>query len=178
MVDPVLFSSESTEWETPPKLFNHFDKLFHFTLDVCATPRNTKCPKFFDLAQNSLEQSWAGESCWMNPPYGRGLTDAWVAKAVKESRHADTQVVCLLPARTDTSWWHEYVIPFAWNICFIRGRLRFVGAPYSAPFPSVVVVFGNCISYTVSSSTQAMPLAPWTEGYAYGIYTLSAKELK
>ena len=133
----VHFSSVKNEWETPPELFAKWDRLFHFELDVCATSQNTKCVRYFTPEDDGLSQSWAHYVCWMNPPYGRKII-TWVHKAYEESLRGAT-VVCLLPARTDTRWWHEYCMKG--EIIFLRGRLKFVGAPHSATFPSAIVIF-------------------------------------
>ena len=134
----VLFSSEKTEWETPGWLFNELDREFGFNLDVCATKENAKYDMYFSPEDDGLSQDWMGLTCWMNPPYGREIGD-WIKKAYEESLQGAT-VVCLLPARTDTAWFHEYIYEQA-EIRFLRGRLRFDGANNSAPFPSMVVVF-------------------------------------
>lgn len=134
------FSSEKQDWETPWPLFNKLDEEFHFTLDVCADEANTKVWAFFTEADDALQQDWAVNDnvCWMNPPYGRGI-GKWVQKAY-ESAEAGATVVCLLAARTDTSWWHKYVMK-ADEVRFIKGRVKFEGAPAAAPFPSAIVVF-------------------------------------
>ena len=135
-----LMSSARHDWETPPVLFAALDAQFHFTLDVCALPRNAKCARYFTPADDGLTRSWRGETCWMNPPYGRAI-GAWVARAHHETQHDEnTCVVALLPARTDTRWWHEHVMA-ARDIYLLRGRLRFVGAASSAPFPSAIAVW-------------------------------------
>ena len=131
--------AKSVEWETPQDLFDELDSKYHFTLDVCASIENTKCKQFYSKSDNGLRRPWAGEVCWMNPPYGREIKQ-WVERACYQSRHCGATVVCLLPARTDTAWWHDYVLPYG-EIHFIRGRLRFQGAKSSATFPSVIVVF-------------------------------------
>jgi phage N-6-adenine-methyltransferase len=135
-----MFSSESGEWETPREFFDVVDSVFHFTLDVCATHSNAKCGRYFTKEENGLTQIWSGV-CWMNPPYGREIS-LWVRKAYESSLETGTVVVCLLPARTDTKWWQDYVIAHAESIRFIRGRLRFSGRG-PAPFPSALVVFGR-----------------------------------
>jgi phage N-6-adenine-methyltransferase len=132
----VHFKSDSTEWETPQATFDEWNARFHFTLDVCATTENAKCAKFFTIADDGLRQQWIG-ACWMNPPYGRVISK-WMKKAWESSLKGAT-VVCLVPARTDTRWWHEYAVKG--KIHFIRGRLRFGWHRNSAPFPSAVVVF-------------------------------------
>lgn len=134
----VMFSSKSCEWETPIELFERLDARYHFTLDVCATSKNAKCKRYFTREDDGLSQEWSGV-CWMNPPYGRGIGQ-WVRKAYEASLLGNT-VVCLLPARTDTAWWHDYCMKG--EITFIRGRLRFGGCSNSAPFPSAIVVFGT-----------------------------------
>src|SRR5215831_9063051 len=105
----VHFSSKSPDWGTPPEFFEQLDSLFHFTLDVCATAENAKCARYFTLEQNGLAQRWTG-NCWMNPPYGRKIGE-WIAKAAASVRSGDATVVCLLPARTDTAWWHRHIQP-------------------------------------------------------------------
>lgn len=135
----IHFSSKTDMWETPRQLFDDLDVEHHFTLDVCATENNAKCEKFFTKEQDGLSKSWQGHSCWMNPPYGREI-GKWVKKAFNESQR-NCLVVCLLPARTDTAWWHDYVKQG--DITFIRGRIKFGGHKNSAPFPSAIVVFGG-----------------------------------
>lgn len=131
-----LMSSATPEWATPQDFFDEYNGIYDFELDVCATPENAKCKRFFTAADDGLKQEWRGR-CWMNPPYGRGI-GAWVKKAY-ESAQAGATVVCLLPSRTDTKWWHDYCMRGA--IRFVRGRLYFGSGPGRAPFPSAVVVF-------------------------------------
>jgi len=134
----VHFSSRSCEWSTPMDLFARINAEHGpFDLDVCATSDNAKCARFYSIQQDGLQQTWTG-SCWCNPPYGRTIGQ-WVRKAWQSSL-AGATVVCLLPSRTDTSWWHDYVEPFA-RVQFLRGRVRFSGSTSGAPFPSAVVVF-------------------------------------
>ena len=137
----VHFLSKKYDWATPWPLFRELDARFGpFELDVCATAHNAKCKKFFSPEDDGLNQVWYGV-CWMNPPYGRALP-YWMAKAVNEiEMERAERVICLLPARTDTAWWHRYVLPFAAEIHYLRGRIRFEGAESSAPFPSAVVLF-------------------------------------
>ena len=136
----VHFSSRKSDWATPWALFRQWDAAQGpFTLDVCAVAGNAKCERFFSPEENGLEQAWSGK-CWVNPPYGRAIGQ-WIAKAVAELRSGRaSRVVCLLPARTDTAWWHDFVIPHG-TVHFLRGRVTFEGAPHPAPFPSAVVVF-------------------------------------
>ena len=130
----VHFSSKTDLWETPQDFFDDLDAEFHFGTDVCAIPANAKCDKFFSPSENGLIQKWEG-TCWMNPPYGREIKH-WMKKACE----ADATVVCLVPARTDTAWWHDYVMQ-ADEIRYIRGRLKFGGSKNSAPFPSAVIIY-------------------------------------
>jgi phage N-6-adenine-methyltransferase len=132
----VHFSSETDLWATPQDFFDKQDAIYNFTLDVCATDDNAKCKKYFTKNDDGLNKEWHGV-CWMNPPYGREIKQ-WMHKAYNESLKGVT-IVCLVPARTDTVWWHEYAMKG--NIEFIRGRLKFGNAKNSAPFPSALVVF-------------------------------------
>lgn len=132
----ALMSSTTDLWETPQWLFDQLNAEYHFELDVCALPSNAKCERYFTPEQNGLSCEWTG-SCWMNPPYGRKIGD-WVRKAY-ESAQTGATVVCLLPARTDTAWWHNYAMKG--SITFLRGRLKFGDCKNSAPFPSAIVVF-------------------------------------
>ena len=133
----VHFMSKTDLWETPQELWNQLDAEFHFEIDVCATKENSKCSIYFDPDKDGLKQDWTGV-CWMNPPYGRQI-GRWIEKAFIESQRHGALVVCLLPVRTDTAWWHDYVSKG--EIRFIRGRLKFGGGKTSAPFPSAVVIF-------------------------------------
>ena len=140
-LNPALFSSNRADWGTPWDLFRETERKYGpFDLDVCAASGNAKCPQYFSPADDALSRQWAGR-CWMNPPYGRVIAQ-WVEKAWLEIffKNAD-RVVCLLPARTDTRWWHDYVLKYAARIDFIRGRVKFEGAAHNAPFPSAIAVF-------------------------------------
>ena len=132
----LMFSSKTDLWATPQWFFDQLNAEFGFTLDVCATRENTKCAFYFDKDADGLKQEWTGV-CWMNPPYGREI-GKWMRKAY-ESAQAGATVVCLVPARTDTAWWHDYAAKG--EVRFHRGRLRFGNAATSAPFPSAVVIF-------------------------------------
>ena len=135
----VHFSSKTDMWATPQDTFDALAAEFGpFDLDVCATPENAKCPRYYTREDDGLAQPWTGR-CWMNPPYGRTIGQ-WMKKAYEESQRG-ALVVCLVPARTDTAWWHDYAMKG--QIRFLRGRLKFGGAANSAPFPSAVVVFAN-----------------------------------
>tara|TARA_R110000824_G_scaffold337875_2_gene524430 strand:- start:407 stop:877 length:471 start_codon:yes stop_codon:yes gene_type:complete len=133
----VHFSSKTSAWSTPQAFFDSLNEKWNFELDVCATIENAKVDHFFDEQEDGLSQDWSPFVCWMNPPYGREIAK-WMAKALEESSKGAT-VVCLVPSRTDTAWWHDYAMKG--DIDFIRGRLKFGGNKNSAPFPSAVVVF-------------------------------------
>ena len=133
----VMFSSKTDLWETPKDFFDKLDAEFRFNLDVCALPENAKCAAFYTPEMDGLSQPWYG-NCWCNPPYGRQV-GRWVAKAAQSAAEGAT-VVMLLPARTDTAWFHDYIYGRA-EVRFVRGRLKFGGSANSAPFPSMVVIF-------------------------------------
>lgn len=139
-MNKVHYKSNSNEWETPQKLFDKYDNVYLFTLDPCCTHENAKCKKHYTIEDNGLAKSWEGERVFMNPPYGRGI-GKWIKKAFAESIHAT--IVCLIPARTDTAYWHDYIFGHA-EITFLRGRLYFKkpnGETGPAPFPSAVVIY-------------------------------------
>ena len=131
-----MFSSTTDLWETPQGFFDRLDREFNFSTDVCATDDNHKCQKYYTKETNGLQQEWTGV-CWMNPPYGREI-GKWIHKAYK----SNAVVVCLVPARTDTRWWHEFCMKSK-EIRLVQGRLKFGGSKDSAPFPSAVVVFDS-----------------------------------
>lgn len=132
----IHYSSATPEWSTPQDFFDRQNAIHGFTLDVCATAENAKCHHYFSEEIDGLSKKWTGV-CWMNPPYGRGIK-AWVKKAYEASLQGTT-VVCLVPARTCTAWWHDYCMKG--EIEFIRGRLKFGGSKWNAPFPSALVIF-------------------------------------
>ncbi len=133
----LMFSSKTCLWSTPQALFDRLNKWFCFTVDVCATADNAKCDTYFTECEDGLAQEWEG-TCWMNPPYGRGIKE-WIAKAYGSAMKNKATVVCLLPARCDTQWWHEYCAKG--EVYFIKGRIKFGDAKNNAPFPSALVVF-------------------------------------
>ena len=135
----VIFSSDDMTWETPQNIFNKLDNEFNFTLDVCALAETAKCKKYYTPDTDGLKQEWNG-TCWMNPPYGRQI-GAWLKKAYEDSLKGNT-IVCLIPSRTDTKYWHDYCMK-ASEIRFVKGRLKFGNATNSAPFPSAVIVFNK-----------------------------------
>jgi site-specific DNA-methyltransferase (adenine-specific) len=134
MNNDLFFSSKSEEWATPQDFFEQIDKEFHFNLDACATAENAKCDKYYTKEQDGLSQEWNG-IVWCNPPYGRSI-GMWVKKAYESK----ATVVLLVPARTDTKWFHDYVLGKA-EVRFVKGRLKFGGCKNSAPFPSMLVVY-------------------------------------
>lgn len=140
MNNDLMFSSKKQDWETPIDFFNNINQEFNFELDVCAFPENAKCDKYFTPEIDGLKQKWNG-TCWMNPPYGREIVK-WIKKAYSESVKGAT-VVCLIPARTDTKYWHEIIFPYAKEIRFIKGRLKFGKSKNAAPFPSALVIFDS-----------------------------------
>lgn len=131
-----LFSSKTDMWETPQKFFDALDREFHFDIDVCAIAENAKCGKYYTPEDDALSQEWKG-TCWMNPPYGRKI-GKWIQYAFESAQKGAT-VVCLIPSRTDTAWWHDYCL--RGEVRFVRGRLKFGGSKDNAPFPSAVVIF-------------------------------------
>ena len=137
----LMFSSVTDQWATPQAFFDQLNEEFHFTLDPCADAQNHKCDRYFTKEQNGLVQSWEGERVFCNPPYGRCIGD-WVHKAFDSVTHTHTHtlVVMLIPARTDTRWFHDYIYQ-KHEVRFIRGRLKFGDSKNPAPFPSMVVVF-------------------------------------
>ena len=140
MSPSVHFSSLTDLWATPQAFFDKLNAEFGFETDVCATAENAKCLCYFTKEMDGLTQDWRGV-CWMNPPYGR-VIGQWMAKAYRAAMMGGATVVCLVPARTDTAWWHDYAAKG--EVRFIRGRLKFGDHNNSAPFPSAVVIFrGN-----------------------------------
>ena len=135
----VHYSSKTNEWSTPQEFFDELDKEFNFTLDPCATSENAKCNKYFTVEDDGLKQDWSKDTVFMNPPYGREIK-YWVQKAYEESLKGAT-VVCLIPARTDTTYWHNYIFGKADDIRFIKGRLKFGGSKNPAPFPSAIIIY-------------------------------------
>ena len=144
MMDKILFSSEKMDWCTPQSFFDRLDGEFHFVLDAAATKENAKCQRFFTPDDDALAQSWdCGGAVFCNPPYGRTI-GRWCKKAWEESRKMRNPVVMLIPARTDTAYFHDYIYGKA-EVRFVRGRLKFEdekgAVKASAPFPSMVVIW-------------------------------------
>lgn len=137
-LNKALFSSKTDLWSTPQEFFDKLNDEFHFTLDPCATKENAKCDNYFTKDDDGLSKEWRGQIVFCNPPYGKEIRK-WVRKCYEESKKGSLCVM-LIPARTDTSYFHDYIYRKA-EIRFIRGRLKFGDAKQSAPFPSMVVVF-------------------------------------
>lgn len=139
-INSGMMSSNKADWETPQDLFDNLDNIFGFTLDAAANPINAKCKNFFtEKKNNALKEEWHGR-VWLNPPYGTEIK-YWVEKARHESAQDYCELVCvLLPARTDTKYFHNDIMR-ASEVWLMKGRLKFVGAPTSAPFPSMIVIF-------------------------------------
>jgi len=131
------FESKRQDWETPDSIFDPLNDEFNFTLDVCSDPYNAKCERFFTETDDGLHREWDGV-CWMNPPFGQ--QGKWVRKAYVESLKGAT-VVCLLPSRTNTNWWHDYCMKG--EIRFIKGRPKFKGAKHGLPQPLAIVIFNK-----------------------------------
>ena len=139
----VMFSSKSNDWATPQDFYNQLDAEFGFTLDPCASQASAKCSSFYTADDDGLSKNWEGQTVFMNPPYGRKIGN-WIQKAYEEGEKSNTRVVALIPARTDTKYWHNYCMK-ATEIRFVKGRLKFGqgNTKNSAPFPSAVVVFSG-----------------------------------
>lgn len=135
----VMFSSKTDQWATPNSFFAEIDKEFHFTLDPCADEFNHKCDKWYGVESNGLLQDWGGYRVFCNPPYGREIIK-WVRKAYYESHKDNTLVCMLIPARTDTKYFHDYIQHRA-EVRFIRGRLKYGSSENAAPFPSMLVIW-------------------------------------
>jgi site-specific DNA-methyltransferase (adenine-specific) len=153
----ALLTSKNENWETPQWLFDELNAKYSFNLDPCCTAETAKCNKFFAKETNGLNQSWAGHTVFMNPPYGREIGQ-WMKKAYLEALQPNTLIVCLVPARVDTAWWCDYAT--RGDVYFFQGRLKFGSAKNGAPFPSALVIFGSNHTselqyYTASTGAQA-----------------------
>lgn len=153
----VHYMSKSNEWATPVKFFEYLDNRFgRFNLDPCSTHENAKCENHFTIEDDGLQQSWGGYNSFINPPYGRQIKD-WIEKGYKESLKENTKVTMLIPARTDTIYWHDWIFGKA-DIYFIKGRLKFNDGKDSAPFPSAVIVYDNS-----KSDKEITTIQDWSE---------------
>lgn len=140
MLSSALFSSKTDLWSTPQDFFDELDKEFNFNLDPCSTHDNAKCDKHYTIEEDGLIQDWSGHTVFCNPPYGKDISK-WVEKCFNESKKDHTKVVLLIPSRTDTKYFHNFIYKKASDIRFVKGRLKFGDSKQSAPFPSMVVVF-------------------------------------
>lgn len=138
-INESWYSSNTDQWATPQDFFDAVNAEFGFSLDVCAMPCSSKCCRFFDPTDDGLSQQWNQHRCWMNPPYGRTIGD-WMQKAAEEAA-LGALVVCLVPARVDTKWWHGWVMGYADEVRLVKGRLKFGDAKNAAPFPSALVIY-------------------------------------
>ena len=134
-----MVSSKNNNWETSWRFFNELNKEFNFTLDPCAKPETAKCEKYYTEETNGLDKDWSKDTVFMNPPYG-GHTRDWIEKALDESRKGAT-VVCLIVSSSYRSYWHDFIFPYASEIRFIRGRIKFGDSKFTAPFASAIVIF-------------------------------------
>ena len=132
-----MFTSNKDDWETPDVLFNELNNKYHFTIDVASSEQNHKLPRYYTKEQDGLKQDWSGEIVFCNPPYGREIS-----KWIKKAYYSNTKCVLLIPARTDTKYFHDYIYK-KWNVKveFLKGRLKFSNSKNSAPFPSMIVIF-------------------------------------
>lgn len=143
----LMFSNKDNSWCTPQDFFDELNKEFNFNLDPCATPKSAKCKRFFTIDDDGLKQDWGGAVAFVNPPYGREIKK-WVKKCYEESKKPNTVIVLLIPARTDTSYFHDYIYGKA-EIRFVRGRLKFIDLNSNtppedytpAPFPSMLAIY-------------------------------------
>ena len=142
-MNKALLSSKRLDWCTPRDFFEELDREFHFTLDAAATEKSAKCAKYYTPETDGLSASWNGETVFCNPPYGREIK-AWVKKGYEEGQRPGTTVVLLIPSRTDTEYFHSYILGKS-EIRFLKGRLKFTDedgvAQDAAPFPSMLVVY-------------------------------------
>lgn len=137
-MDRILFSRQSDEWSTPPDFFNCINQEFRFNLDPCSTSENHKCEEYYTAEDDGLKQDWSGKTVFVNPPYSK--IGEWVKKAFYEGQKDNTVVVLLIPARTDTRYFHNYIYNRS-EIRFIQGRLKFGNSKNGAPFPSMLVIY-------------------------------------
>lgn len=137
-----MFSSKSDEWETPIEIFEQLHRYLGFTLDAAASPENALLPKYYTKHDEGLSSTWKYDRVWLNPPYSKKARPARFVRKMAEEALAG---VALLPARTETALWHNWVYPYATAIFFFRGRLKFnnplVEKVHPAPFPSALVFY-------------------------------------
>ena len=141
MINKNLFTSNSDEWRTPVKLFQELDQEYNFTLDPCSTKENHLCKKYFTRETDGLLQSWENQIVFCNPPYS--AISKWVEKCYNEFIKNNITIVLLIPARTDTKYFHNYIYGIA-ELRFLKGRLKFNDGKGSVPFPSMICIYhGN-----------------------------------
>lgn len=150
MITNGMMSSNTDLWSTPEDLFNELNDEYHFDLDVCADETNHKCARYYTEKQDGLSQKWDG-TVWCNPPYGRKIA-GWIKRCYEYGTTGGIAVM-LIPSRTDTKWWHSYVMK-ASEIQFIKGRLKFGNSKNCAPFPSAIVIFSKSNSTAVHVCTR------------------------
>jgi site-specific DNA-methyltransferase (adenine-specific) len=150
----IMFSKKSDEWATPQWLFDALNKEHNFTLDPASTDENCKCPNHYTMEDDGLTKDWSGEIVFINPPYSKCFD--WVKKAHEEAKNG-VKTVMLLPARTDTKWFHQFCFDktVVAEVCFVKGRLKFGQQTNSAPFPSMIVVFDGNLGGETKFSTRA-----------------------
>lgn len=134
--------TQKDKWGTPNHIFKKLDEEFHFTLDPCAETHTAKCKKFYTIEDDGLSKDWEGETVFVNPPYSNGNIDKWMEKCYTESLKINTTVVAMVAVSGSANWWHKYVLNKA-ELRFIERRVKFIGAPFTAPFSSVIVVYGK-----------------------------------
>lgn len=137
-----LFGSQRQDWTTPPELFKKLDSIYHFTHDLAATKENSLCPQYFTEKENSLVQTWRGSVGWLNPPFGsrKYPLRLWVEKSYREACHPNTRIVMLMPVRSNTNWWGNFVMKSV-KVMYIQGRIKFSGAKHPGPWPLCLVEF-------------------------------------
>ena len=142
MLNEAMFSHKTGEHETPDWLFEKLNAIYSFDLDAAASSENHKCSKYYTKEDNSFSKDWNldGQSIWLNPPYGKEI-GKWLGKAYLTAQ-AGAKVICLLPARTDTKWF-QHAAPKAEYVLFVKGRLKFKNTSSTAPFPSLILGYGN-----------------------------------
>lgn len=132
---------QKDKWETPIYIFDELNDIYNFTLDPCCEIHTAKCNKFYTEEDNGLIQEWSNEIVFVNPPYSRGNIDKWMEKCYNESSKGVT-IVALIPVSTSSKWFHNYV----WNkseLIFYKGRLRFNGAKFTAPFSNCLAIYNG-----------------------------------
>lgn len=150
---------------TPRRWFNQLNKEFDLDLDVAADDRWHMCDQYFTQEDNALDRSWEGRRCWMAPPWAKGVLDYWIMKALREVNEGDATVLALLPARTNTSWWHNWVIKYASEIRFIDGNLPWVDIQTGSPFKESLKVEPACLVLWRPQFRRHLPYRPAVSSY-------------